>query len=77
MRMAHDMHSESHRSLTSRCGARMTLDWIAVGLIVWALGLVVVLALFRMSGNQDRAARHSEKRLDPGSDVTITHLGNN
>lgn len=55
----------------------MKLDWIAVGLIVWALGLVVVLALFRMSGNQDRAARHSEKRLDPGSDVTITQLGNN
>jgi hypothetical protein len=54
----------------------MTLNWIAVCLIVWALGLVGVLALFRMAGNQDRAARHSEKRLDPSSDVTITQLGN-
>jgi hypothetical protein len=36
---------------------------------------VVVLALFRMSGDQDRAARHEQKRLDPYSDVTITRTG--
>jgi len=50
----------------------MNLSWILLGLVGWALGLVVVLALFRMSGDQDRAARHEQKRLDPYSDVTIT-----
>jgi len=34
-----------------------------------------VLALFRMSGDQDRAARRAEKRLDPFSDVEITQIG--
>jgi hypothetical protein len=53
----------------------MNLGWILLGLVGWALGLVVVLALFRMSGEQDRAARHEQKRLDPYSDVTITRAG--
>jgi hypothetical protein len=53
----------------------MNLSWILLGLVGWALGLVVVLALFRMSGDQDRAARHEQKRLDPYSDVTITGTG--
>lgn len=53
----------------------MTLGWILLGLVGWVLGLVVVLALFRMSGDQDRAARHEQKRLDPYSDVTITRSG--
>ncbi len=53
----------------------MSLGWIMLGLVGWALGLVVVLALFRMSGDQDRAARHEQKRLDPYSDVTITRTG--
>ena len=53
----------------------MTLFMILVGVIGWALGLVIVLALFRMSGDQDRAARHAEKRLDPFSDVEITQSG--
>jgi hypothetical protein len=53
----------------------MNLGWILLGLMGWALGLVVVLALFRMSGDQDRAARHEQKRLDPYSDVTITRSG--
>jgi len=43
----------------------MSLGWVLLGLVGWAFGLVVVLALFRMSGDQDRAARHAEKRLDP------------
>ena len=53
----------------------MNLTWILLGLVGWALGLVAMLALFRMSGDQDRAARHEEKRLDPYSDVTITRAG--
>ena len=54
----------------------MTPGWILLGIVGWALGIVVVLALFRMSGEQDRTARHDEKRLDPYSDVTVTQVGN-
>ena len=54
----------------------MTLLFTLLGLAGWAVGLVIVLALFRMSGEQDRAARHAEKRLDPFSDVEITQNGN-
>jgi hypothetical protein len=46
-----------------------------LGVVGWALGLIVVMTLFRMAGDQDRAARHEEKRLDPYSDVTITRAG--
>ena len=53
----------------------MTLGWYVLGFIAWAFGLTVVLALLRMSGDQDRAARHAQKRLDPYSDITITQLG--
>ena len=53
----------------------MSLSWILLGLVGWAFGLVVVLAIFRMAGDQDRAARHEQKRLDPYSDVTITRTG--
>lgn len=53
----------------------MSLGWVLLGLVGWAFGLVVVLALFRMAGDQDRAARHEQKRLDPYSDVTITRAG--
>ncbi len=56
-------------------GEIVSLGWILLGVVGWALGLLVVLALFRMSGDQDRAARHEEKRLNPYSDVTITHAG--
>jgi hypothetical protein len=48
------------------------LDWILLGLVVWALGALVALILLRMAGDQDRAARHAEKSLVPYSDVTIT-----
>ena len=53
----------------------MDLSWIMMGLVGWALGLVFVLALMRMSGDEDRAARHQQKRMDPYSDVTITRSG--
>jgi hypothetical protein len=53
----------------------MNLPWIVLGLVGWALGLMFVLILARMAGDQDRAARHQQKRLDPFSDVTITQLG--
>jgi len=53
----------------------MTLFMILLGLGGWALGFAIVLALFRMSGDQDRAARHAEKRMNPFSDVEITQSG--
>ncbi len=53
----------------------MVLTWIMLGLVGWALGLLFVLALMRMSGDEDRAARHQQKRIDPYSDVTITRSG--
>ena len=54
----------------------MNLAWIVLGLVAWALGLVFVLALMRVAGDQDRAARHEQRRIDPYSDVTITQYGN-
>lgn len=54
----------------------MELGWIVLGLLGWALGLMFVLVLVKMSGDQDRAARHEQKRRDPYSDVTITQFGN-
>jgi hypothetical protein len=54
---------------------RMDVSWILLGLIFWTLGFLFVLALMRMAGDQDRAARHEQKRMDPFSDVTITRFG--
>ena len=51
------------------------LNWIVLGLVAWALGLLVAIILMRMAGDQDRAARHAEKSLDRYSDVTITRSG--
>ena len=50
----------------------MSLGWILLGLVGWLLGLLFVLVLMRMAGDQDRVARHEQKRRDPFSDVTIT-----
>ena len=50
----------------------MSLGWVLLGVVGWLIGLLFVLVLMRMSGDQDRAARHEQKRRDPFSDVTIT-----
>jgi len=52
----------------------MDVNWILLGLLGWGLGLLFVLALMRMAGRQDRAARHQQKRIDPLADVTITQI---
>jgi len=49
---------------------------IMLVVVGWGLGFLVILILCRISGNQDRAARHAEKKLFPHSDVTITRFGN-
>jgi hypothetical protein len=51
------------------------MSWWIVLVVGWALGVLFVLVLMRMAGNQDREARHEQKRLDPYSDVTITRPG--
>ncbi len=50
-------------------------SWILLVLVAWALGVLFVMILLRMAGDQDRAARRAEKELDPYSDITITHFG--
>jgi len=55
-------------------GGVMSLGLIFLAVIGWMLGLLFMLILMRMAGDQDRAARREEKRLDPFSDVTITNL---
>jgi hypothetical protein len=49
--------------------------WIVLGLVAWGLGVLFVLLLLRMAGDQDRNARHAQKNVDPFSDVTITRPG--
>lgn len=51
------------------------LTWILLGTLGWVLGLLFVMILMRMAGDEDRSARHEEKRLDPFSDVSITQTG--
>jgi len=65
------MYADWHRR-----GVYMNLLLIVLALVGWALGLVGVLVLMRMAGDEDRAARHEEKLLDPYSDVNITVVGN-
>ena len=52
----------------------ISTGWILLGLVLWALSSVFVFALFSMSRDQDRAARHAERRIVPYSDVTITQM---
>ena len=58
--------------MPNRERANLSVTWILLGAVGWLLGLLFVLILMRMAGNQDRAARHEQKRIDPYSDVTIT-----
>lgn len=46
---------------------RMDHSWILLGLIGWALGLVVVLILLRIARNRERAARQEQERIDRGA----------
>ena len=61
--------------MAPRLGGRMDANWILLMLVVWVLGILFVMILLRMAGDQDRAARHQEKEIDPFSDVTVTRPG--
>jgi len=52
-----------------------TVAWIVLGVLGCGLGMLMILVLCQMAGNQDRAARHAEKKIFPSSDVTITRFG--
>ena len=54
---------------------RVTLNSILLWIAGGAIGVVTVLALVRMASDQDRKARHLEKRLNPHSEVSITRTG--
>lgn len=56
-------------------GGISKLDWILLGIVGWVLGVLFVLILMRMAGEQDRSARHSQRDIDPYADVTITRSG--
>jgi hypothetical protein len=66
----------AERVLRGHIARTNMLSWIVLGLVGWVFGLLVLLALMRMASDQDRAARHEQKRIDPFSDVTITQFGN-
>ena len=51
------------------------LTWILLGLALWIVGFGFVMVLMRMASDEDRAARHEERNLDPFSDVPITQFG--
>ena len=53
----------------------MAITWIVLGIVGWALGFLFVMILMRMASDEDRAARHEEKLLNPFSDVSITQTG--
>ena len=53
----------------------MDATWIVLGLLAWVLVSLVVLVIFRMSGDNHRAARHLERQLSPFTEVTITRAG--
>jgi hypothetical protein len=49
-------------------------EWVVLGVVLWALGVVFVLILMRMSGDQDRNARRAQQQMIPYSDETITSI---
>lgn len=44
-------------------------SWIFLALVGWALGLLFLLIILRISGDQDRAARHEQERIDQDADA--------
>ena len=50
----------------------MSAGLLLVGVVALTLLAVFLYALFRISGENDRAARRAEKELIPHSDVTVT-----
>ncbi len=49
-------------------------DWIVLGLVAWGLGILFVMILMKMAGDQDRAARREQQRMIPYQDGTVTSI---
>ena len=49
--------------------------WVLLGVVGWVLGVLFVMVLLRMAGDQDRAAHRAEKHLHPYADITVTRSG--
>ena len=47
----------------------MSLGWMLLGLCGWALGVVFVVSLLNMSGDEDKKARRAQRRVDAWSKV--------
>jgi hypothetical protein len=55
--------------------ARMSIGWITIAVIALGISWLVTFALLKMADDNDRAARHAERKLIPFSDVTVTQAG--
>ena len=53
----------------------MNVGWVLLALAAWGVIGAFTILFVRMSGDQDRKARHAQKELFPFSDVTITGMG--
>jgi uncharacterized membrane-anchored protein YhcB (DUF1043 family) len=53
----------------------MDAKWILLAGVAWLIGVLLVIILMRMASDQDRSARHTERQLDPFTDVTVTKPG--
>ena len=53
----------------------MTIGWITIALIAVGICWLVTFTLLKMADDNDRAARHAERKLIPFSDVTVTQAG--
>lgn len=53
----------------------MKLEWLVLGGVAFALIMLFVFTLLKVSSESDRKARRSEKKLSPSSDVTVTQPG--
>ncbi len=56
-------------------GGRMDGKWILLISVAWVLGVLFVLILMRMAGDQDRNARRQQKDIDPFAEITVTRPG--
>lgn len=53
----------------------MEYVWIVGGFMIFGIAIIVVYALLKMASDTDRAVRHTEKMLNPLSDVFVTQSG--
>jgi hypothetical protein len=50
----------------------MEFAWILFGLLGWALGILLVLVLLQVAGDEQRAARRVERNMNLHSETPVT-----